>query len=186
MIRHLSSLLLLAALVSTPALAQDYPNKPIRLVVPAPPGGGTDALGRALGQKMSEGLGQPVIIDNRGGAAGNIAFEHVAKSPPDGYTIVIANSAIAAAPSLYRNLPFDVERDFAPIAEVAEGPLVLTVHPSVPVKDMKELVAYAKANPGKLNFASSGNGQVNHLAGELLKSMTKVEMQHVPYKGGDT
>ena len=178
--------LVFAALVSTLAVAQPYPNRQVRLVVPAPPGGGTDALGRALAQKLTEGFGQPVVVDNRGGAAGNIAHDLVAKAPADGYTIIIVNSAIAVAPSLYRDLPFDVERDFAPISELAEGPLVLVAHPSVPANSVAELIALAKARPGELNFGSSGSGQVNHLAGELLKSMAKVNLQHIPYKGGDT
>jgi tripartite-type tricarboxylate transporter receptor subunit TctC len=165
------------------ALAQ-YPNKPIRVVVPFPAGGTTDILARAAGQKMSEAWGQPVIIDNRPGAGGNIGAELVAKSPNDGYTLLmgtVGTHAINA--SLYSKMPYDHVKDFVPIVLVAGVPNVLVVHPSVPVNSVQELIAYGKANPGKLNFASSGSGTSIHLAGELFKVSTGVTMQHVPYKG---
>jgi tripartite-type tricarboxylate transporter receptor subunit TctC len=163
---------------------QVYPTKPVRLLVPAPPGGGTDILARVVAPKLSEGLGQSVIIENRGGAGGNIAAELVAKSPPDGYTLIIVNTAFSVVPSLYRNLPFDPARDFAPITHLMISPLLLVAHPSVPVTSVRGLINLAKARPGELNFASSGSGQSNHLAAELFKSMAKVDMVHVPYKGG--
>jgi tripartite-type tricarboxylate transporter receptor subunit TctC len=180
----LKGLVLALAVTAVSAFAQGYPSKPVRLVVPAPPGGGTDILARVIAPKLSEGLGQSVIVENRGGAAGNIAAELVAKSPPDGYTLIIVNTAFSVVPSLYRNLPFDPARDFVPITHVMISPLVLVAHPSVPVTSVRGLIALAKARPGELNFASSGSGQSNHLAGELFKSMAKVDMVHVPYKGG--
>jgi tripartite-type tricarboxylate transporter receptor subunit TctC len=176
----------LAALVVAPiAFAQStYPNKPIRIVVPFPAGGTTDILARAAGQKLTEAWSQPVIIDNRPGAAGNIGAELVAKSANDGYTLLmgtVGTHAINA--SLYAKMPYDHVKDFVPIVLVAGVPNVLVVHPSVPANSVQELIAYGKANPGKLNFASSGSGTSIHLAGELFKVSTGVQMQHVPYKG---
>jgi tripartite-type tricarboxylate transporter receptor subunit TctC len=175
--------LCVAALVPL-AHAQGYPAKPIRLVVPFPAGGATDILARAAGQKMTEAWGQPVVVDNRPGAAGNIGSELVAKAPNDGYTLLmgtVGTHAINA--SLYAKMPYDHVRDFAPVVLVAGVPNVLVVHPSVPASTVQELIAYGKANPGKLNFASSGSGTSIHLAGELFKVMTGVQMTHVPYKG---
>ena len=166
------------------AYAQGYPNKLIRLIVPWPPGGGADVLSRILGPYLAENLGQQVLIDNRGGAAGNIGAELAAKSPPDGYTIVFAYSGTHAVnPSIYSKMPFK-ESDFAPIIWLAEVPQVLIVHPSLPVKSVKDLVALAKAKPGELTYGSSGNGAINHLAGALFATLTKTNMVHVPYKGG--
>jgi len=172
------------ALAASFAHAQAYPAKPIRVVVPFPPGGATDILARAAGQKLTETLGQPVIIDNRPGAGGNIGSELVAKSGNDGYTLLmgtVGTHAINA--SLYAKMPYDHVKDFVPIVLVAGVPNVLVVHPSVPANSVQELIAYGRANPGKLNFASSGSGTSIHLAGELFKVMTGVQMTHVPYKG---
>ena len=166
------------------AFAQGYPNKLIRLIVPWPPGGGADVLSRILSPSLSENLGQQIVIDNRGGAAGNIGAELAAKSPPDGYTIVFAYSGTHAVnPSIYSKMPFK-ESDFAPIIWLAEVPQVLIVHPSLPVKSVKDLIALAKAKPGELTYGSSGNGAINHLAGALFATMTKTRMVHIPYKGG--
>ncbi len=164
--------------------AQNYPGKPIRLVLPYPPGGGTDVIARPLAQKLSENLGQQVIVDNRGGANGNIGMEFVAKSPPDGYTLLFGLTwQYAVNPSLYGKVPYDPVRDYASIALLANAPYVLVVHPSVPVKSVPELLALLKARPGQLAYSSSGNGSGAHLASELLRNMAHVEMTHVPYKG---
>ncbi len=166
------------------APAPTYPTKPIRLVVPFPPGGATDILARAVGQRLTEVWGQSVVIDNRPGAGGNIGTELVAKSAPDGYTLemgTVGTHAINA--SLYSKLPYDHVKDFVPVILVAGVPNVLVVNPSLPVSSVAELIAYAKANPGKLNFASSGNGTSIHLSGELFKTMAGVQITHVPYKG---
>lgn len=162
-----------------------YPSKPVRLVLPYPPGGGSDTIGRPLAQKMSEGLGQQVVVENRGGAGGNIGMEVVARSAPDGYTIVMALTAqLAVNPSLFRKLPYDPVKDFSPITLLAEGPYLLVVHPSLPVKSVKQLIELARTRPNEIIYASSGNGSGGHLAAELLKSMTGARMVHVPYKGG--
>ena len=161
-----------------------YPSKPVRLIVPWPPGGGADVLMRLLTPKLSEQLGQQVVIDNRGGAAGNIGAEMAAKSPPDGYTIVFAYSGTHSInPHIYSKMPFK-ESDFAPIIWLSSVPQVVVVHPSLPVKTIKDLIALAKAKPGQLTFGSSGNGAINHLAGELFSHMTGTKLVHVPYKGG--
>jgi tripartite-type tricarboxylate transporter receptor subunit TctC len=161
-----------------------YPAKPIRLIVPWPPGGGADVLTRMLTPKLIEGLGQQVIIDNRGGAAGNIGAELAAKSPPDGYTIVFAYSGTHSInPHIYSKMPFR-ESDFAPIIWLASVPQVVVVHPSLPVKTVKDLIALDRARPGQLSYGSSGNGAINHLAGELFNYMAKTRLVHVPYKGG--
>ncbi|MGZ8211882.1 MAG: Bug family tripartite tricarboxylate transporter substrate binding protein [Burkholderiales bacterium] len=161
-----------------------YPSKPLRLIVPWPPGGGADVLTRLLTPKLSEQLGQQVIIDNRGGAAGNIGAEMAAKSPADGYTIVFAYSGTHALnPHLYSRMPFK-ESDVAPVIGHAAGPQVVVVHPSLPVKTVKELIALDRAKPGQLTYGSSGNGAINHLAGELFNHMTGTKIVHVPYKGG--
>ena len=166
------------------AHAETYPAKSIRFIVPFPPGGPTDVLARVLGQKLSEQMGQPVVLDNRPGAGGNLGLELAAKSAPDGYTLLLgAVGTLTISPYLYAKLNYDPARDFQPISLVASMPNVLLVHPSVPAKTLKELVQLAKASPGKLNFGSGGAGTSNHLGGELLKSMTKIDIVHVPYKG---
>ena len=186
----MSSLLRFAILVFVgitfcgPAAAQQYPVRPIRMIIGFPPGGGTDIVGRIVGQRLSEVLGQQILPDNRGGASGQIAAELTAKAPPDGYTVMMAHiAAISILPSLYPKMPYDAARDFAPITLVAIGPNLLVVHPSVPVKSVKELVAFAKARPGQLHYASPGAGTVQHLAAELFKLQARVDMLHVPYKG---
>ncbi len=164
--------------------AQGYPGKTIRFIVPWPPGGGADVLSRIVSPKLAEALGQQVVIDNRGGAAGNIGAELAAKSPPDGYTIVFAYAGTHAInPSIYSKMPFK-ESDFAPIIWTAEVPQVLVVHPSLPVKTVKEVIALAKAKPDQLTYGSSGSGAMNHLTGALFTEMTKTKIVHVPYKGG--
>jgi tripartite-type tricarboxylate transporter receptor subunit TctC len=166
------------------ACAQSYPAKQIRFVVPFPPGGPADILSRTIGQVLSESWGQQVVIDNRAGAGGNIGAEIVAKAPPDGYTMLmgfVGTHAINS--SLYRDMPFDPVKDFEPVALVAMVTIILVVHPSVPVKSVRELIALAKAKPGELSFGSPGNGTPQHLAGELFDTMTGVRMVHVPYKG---
>jgi len=178
----------LVAVVAAAAGAQPnlnaYPNKSIRLVVPFPAGGTTDVLARAAAQKLTESLGQAVVVDNRPGAGGNIGAELVAKSAPDGYTLLMGTVGTHAInPSLYPKMPYDHVRDFAPIILVAGVPNVLVINPALPVNSVQELIAYAKANPGKVNFASSGNGTSIHLSGELFKSMAGVQMTHIPYKG---
>ena len=174
----------LLALSCAIASAQDYPSKPVRMVVGFPPGGGTDVVARILQPRLSELLGQPIVIDNRPGATGTVAAGQVAKSAPDGYTIMMGHVSVnAIAPSLFANLPYDVNRDFAPIALAASVPHLVVVHPSVPVSTLKELVAYLKAQPGKLTFPSAGNGSMPHLAGEFFQSLAGVKLLHVPYKG---
>ena len=163
---------------------QTYPAKPVRIVVPFPAGGPIDMTTRPLAQKLTEGLGGPVVVDNRGGANGNIGAENVAKSPPDGYSLVVgAGGGFAIGPHLYTKLPFDVFRDFAPVSLFLTLPQLLVVHPQLPVKTVKDLVALAKAKPNQLNFGSSGAGSTPHLAAELLKRSAQIEMVHVPYKG---
>jgi tripartite-type tricarboxylate transporter receptor subunit TctC len=185
--RTLAAGFFLAAACTFPAVAQDaqnYPTKPIRMIVPYPPAGGTDVVARILADPLSTTLGQPIIIDNRGGAAGNLGTDLAAKAPSDGYTILFTLSSHTINPKLYDNLPFDVERDFAPISLAALSPQILVANPSVPANNVRELIALAKAQPGKLNFASVGTGSPGHIAGELFKLKTGVDMVHVPYKGG--
>jgi tripartite-type tricarboxylate transporter receptor subunit TctC len=175
-----------AALVATPiaANAQVYPAKPVRLIVPFAPGGGNDVIARLLGQKLSETWKQQVVVENRPGAGGNIGAELVAKAPPDGYTLLLGHTGVFAInPSLYPKLSYDSQKDFSPVSLLATAPLVLVVHPNVPANSLRELIALAKAQPGKLNYASSGSGTGAHLSGELLRSMAKVDLTHVPYKG---
>jgi tripartite-type tricarboxylate transporter receptor subunit TctC len=161
-----------------------YPSKPVRIIVPWPPGGGADVLTRMLSPKLSEALGQQTVIDNRGGAAGNIGAELAAKSPPDGYTIVFAYSGTHSInPHIYSKMPFR-ETDFAPLIWLASVPQVVVVHPSLPVKTIKHLIALDRSKPGQLSYGSSGNGAINHLAGELFNHMTGTRLVHVPYKGG--
>ncbi len=177
---------LIIALVTLVALAhaQDYPAKPIRLIVPYSPGGPVDIVGRIVAQKLTDALAQQVIVDNRAGGGGNIAVEIVARSAPDGYTLLMgANGTNAINPSLYPRLPVDAVKDLAPIGMVASSPLILVTHPSLAAHSVKELVALAKAKPGAINFASSGSGSTAHLACELFKSLTAINIVHVPYKG---
>ena len=172
------------ALAGSTAVAQTYPTKSVRLVVAFAAGGTTDILARVLAQKITAATGQQFIVDNRPGAGGTIGSDLVAKSPADGYTLNFGStSSIAVAPSLYQNLPYDLLRDFMPVTEVADGPFVLAVHPSLPVRNVKELIALAKDRPDTLNFGSSGNGTSLHLAGEYLKFLANIKMMHVPYKG---
>jgi tripartite-type tricarboxylate transporter receptor subunit TctC len=174
----------LVAIVAAGAWAQAYPTRPIRIVVPFPAGGTTDVLARAVAQKLTESLGQPTVVDNRPGAGGNIGAELVAKSAPDGYTLLMGTVGTHAInPSLYPKMPYDHVRDFAPVILVAGVPNVLVINPALPINSVQELIAYGKANPGKLNFASSGNGTSIHLSGELFKTMAGVQMAHIPYKG---
>jgi len=163
--------------------AQAWPNKPVKLVVPFPAGGGTDAFARPLAAALSQALGQSFFIDNRGGAGGTIGAEIAAKSPNDGYTFLVGAVHHTIAVSVYSKLPYDLERDLMPVTLVAVVPNVVVVHPKVPVNSITELVAYAKANPNKLNFSSAGNGTSHHLAPELFKTMTGTQMNHIPYKG---
>ena len=165
------------------ALAQEWPVKPLRFIAPNLPGGPTDILARLIGQKLAETLGQPVVIENRAGAAGNIGTEAAAKAPPDGYTLVTGNNAtFGANVSLYKRLGFDPVKDFAPIVLAATQPNILVVHPSLPVTSVKELIVFAKARPGQLNYSGSGMGAAAHLAAELFKSMTATNLVHIPYK----
>jgi tripartite-type tricarboxylate transporter receptor subunit TctC len=178
--------LALGIATATPAAlaAEPFPNKPVRIVVPFTPGGSTDILARAIGQKLGEAWGQPVVVENKPGAGGNVGVELVAKAPPDGHTIVMGHvGTFAANPALYKSLPYDPVKDFAPITLVALVPNVLVVGPSVKARSLSELVAYAKANPGKLDYGSGGNGSAAHLATEYFKLRTGVDLQHVPYKG---
>jgi tripartite-type tricarboxylate transporter receptor subunit TctC len=183
----LSRVTLLIAMVFSivpQAHAQSYPRSPLKIVVPFPPGGGTDLLARLLGQKLNENWGQPVVTDNRAGANGTIGAAIVAKSSPDGYTLLLVPSGFAVNPSMYRKLPYSTEKDFAPITQLAASPLLVLVHPSLPAMSIKELIALAKARPGQINYASSGNGSPPHLATEHFKTMAGVNMVHIPYKGG--
>jgi tripartite-type tricarboxylate transporter receptor subunit TctC len=164
--------------------AQSYPSKPIRFIVPFPPGGGNDLVARELAQYLAEPLGQPVIVDNRPGASTIIGTELAAKAAPDGHTIFMGNnSTLAINPNLYRKLPYDAVKDFAPVSLLASAPFVLLVHPSLPVRSVKELIALARARPGQLNFGSAGTGITTHLAGEMFNIMARVNMVHIPYKG---
>ncbi|SDD42922.1 Tripartite-type tricarboxylate transporter, receptor component TctC [Cupriavidus sp. YR651] len=169
---------------STLAAAGSFPDKPIRMVVPFPPGGTTDLLGRVLASRLSETLGQQVVVDNRPGAGGTIGSDAVAKAPADGYTLLFGTVGTQSInTSLYKRLPYDAQKDFTPVALFAGVPNILVVNPKVPAKSVKELVAYAKAHPNALNMGSAGNGTTNHLSGELFKSMANVQIVHVPYKG---
>ena len=175
---------LLLTLMSGAAAAQDYPNRAIRMIVTFPPGGGADIVARAIAPSLIEQLGQQVVIDNRPGGSGIIGLELAAKSPPDGYTLVVGiTGTLAINPSLFDKLAYDPVRDFTPISLVAVGPNILVVHPSVPVRSVPELIAFAKQRPGKLSYASSGTGGAPHLAGELFKHMAGLDMVHIPYKG---
>jgi len=184
--RLLGAALLLQVLPMTQSLAQSpaYPSKPVRIIVATPPGGPYDETARAIGPRLTEIWGQPVIVDNRPGAANIIGATAAAKSPPDGYTFFLANVASQAiTPALRKNLPYDPQRDFAPVTLMLSSPLVIVVHPSMPVKTVRELVSLAKSKPGGLNYASAGVGNLQHLAMELLQSMAGIRMNHIPYKG---
>ncbi len=181
-----TQLILGAALLAatTVAAAQNYPQRPVRFVVPYAPGGSTDTLARSMGGKLSELLGQQVVVDNRPGANGDIGMSIVAKAPPDGYSIVLGYIAnLAIGPSLYAKMPYDPVKDFATITQVAGASNIFVTHPSLPAKNFKEFIGYVKANPKKVSFASAGVASVGHLTGELLNDMAGIDMQHVPYKG---
>ena len=181
-VRTLAICIVLAACASLPAAAQKYPAKPVRIVVGFQPGGGTDIAARVIAQKLAESLGGSFIVDNRPGAAGNLAADIVAKAGPDGYTIFMANSTIAI-PSLFKSLPFDVRKDFAPLSNIALGPSVLIVQSGLPASDIKGLIALAKSKPGQLTYGSGGLGNITHLAMAHFASMSGIDMVHVPYKG---
>jgi tripartite-type tricarboxylate transporter receptor subunit TctC len=176
---------LAAGALIAPALAQSgtYPNRPVRIVVPFAPGGGVDTVGRLVAAKMSDLLGQPVIIENRGGAGGNVGTTVVAKSPPDGYTILFTTSGHAISPALYRNLPFDAAKDFVPVTQILATTFVLMAKPSLPANTLVDLIALAKAKPGTLNYGSSGHGSSLHVAVEMFKQSAGVDITHVPYRG---
>ena len=174
------ALALLAGAVS----AQSYPSKPVRVVIPWPPGGSNDVVGRIVTQKVGENLGQQFIVDNRAGAAGSIGADVVAKAPPDGYTLMVHSTSHVGNAHLYKKLPYDTLKDFTGVALLAAQPGALTIHPSLPVKTVKEFIALAKARPGTINYSSSGNGSAPHLSMELLVAMTGIKIVHVPYKGG--
>jgi len=174
--------LLLLTLLGNVSWAQGFPNKPIRFIVPFPPGGGAESTVRLVAQKMSEGLGQPVVVETRPGAGGNIGTEYVARSQPDGYTLLLATSGMSIQPHMAR-LNWDPVRDFTPIGLIASYGLVIAAHPSVPAQNMQELISYAKANPGKLTYGSSGSGGPLHMGAELFNSQATTRMLHIPYKG---
>lgn len=165
------------------ALSQGYPSKPVRIIVPFPPGQASDLIARLVGHKMTEHWGQQAVVDNRPGAGGNIGSDLGAKAAPDGYTLTMATAALPISATIYSKLPFDPARDYAPIALMSVTPLVLVVHPALPAKSVKELIALARARPGQLNFASSGVGTSHHLSGEMLKTVAGIDIVHVPYKG---
>src|SRR5438128_11291992 len=175
--------LLLAALPVSAQAPDSYPSKPLRFILPFPPGGPTDILGRLIGERLASSLGQPVIVENRGGAGGNVGAEAAAKSAPDGYTLVLVAPSLAISPSLYSKLNYDPLRDFAPVGLVATVPNVIVTHPSVPVNTLAEFIRLAKTKPGGMNFGSGGSGTSNHLAGELFNIVAGVKLVHVPYKG---
>jgi tripartite-type tricarboxylate transporter receptor subunit TctC len=169
--------------IASASFAQQYPGKAIRYVVPFPPAGATDILARFVADKLVPALGQQVVVDNRAGASGNVGMDHVAKSPPDGYTIVMCTAAQFINETLYAKIPFSIPRDFTAVALVAHVPNIMEVHPSIPVRTVKEFIALAKSRPGQLNYASSGSGTSIHMSAELFQMMTGVRMLHVPYKG---
>jgi tripartite-type tricarboxylate transporter receptor subunit TctC len=176
---------LLVWIFTTLSVAQSYPSKPVHLIVPFPPGGPTDIVGRLVAQKLSEGIGQPVVVENRPGAGGTVGSTVVAKSAPDGYTLPYGStSTLAIAPSLYKNISYDPRKSFAPISLVSRGPILVAVNAQVPARTLKEFIDLAKKSPGKLSYSSGGNGTPPHLAGELFKTVAGIDVLHVPYKGG--
>jgi tripartite-type tricarboxylate transporter receptor subunit TctC len=184
-------LILLGSIISgllsaVPASAQTYPTKPIKLIVPWAPGGGIDNLGRVVGEKLGESLGQPIVIENRPGAASSVGTAFVAKAAPDGYTLILSNTTHSINATLYRTLPYDSIKDFSPVIFMASSMGVLVVYPAFPANTVKDLVAMAKAKPGTINYGSAGNGSIQHLAGELFKSIAQIDLVHVPYKAGGT
>jgi len=181
---HLAASAVALPALSRFAVAQAYPSRPVRIIVPFPAGQATDSIARLIGQSLSERLGQTFVIENRTGAGGNSGTEAVVHAPPDGYTLLLAGLSSAFNATLYKKLNFDFIRDIAPVASIGGGPYVMVVNPSVPAKTVPEFIAHAKANPGKINMASSGNGSVSHVFGELFKMMTGVDLVHVPYRGG--
>jgi tripartite-type tricarboxylate transporter receptor subunit TctC len=181
---RIAAVALLAQCATTPSAAQNYPDKAVRMIVPLVPGGSVDTLARVLAQKLSESLGKQFVVDNRGGASGNIGSELVARAAPDGYTLLAVSMTLVVNPFLFGKLPFDAERDFAPISLIGAAPLVLVTHPSVQVSAVQELIALAKKQPGRLNYASGGKGTNSHLPMELFKNLTGVNIVHVPYRGG--
>ena len=181
---HAAVAALLVVASALPVFAQSFPSKPVRFIVPYPPGGPLDEVARAVAQKLTPVWGQQVLVDNRSGAGGSIGVDVVAKSPPDGYTMVLANSGpITVNVTLRKDLPYDPLKDLAPVTQIIGAPMVLVVHPSLPVRSVKDLIALARANPGKLNYASAGIGNLQHLGMEHLQALAKVKMHHVPYKG---
>jgi tripartite-type tricarboxylate transporter receptor subunit TctC len=181
---HLAASAAALPAVSRIAWAQAYPSRPVRIIVPFPAGQASDSIARLMGQWLSERLGEAFVIENRTGAGGNIGVEAVVRAPPDGYTLLLVGLSHAINATLYKKLNFDFIRDIAPVASIGGGPYVMVVNPSVPAKTVPEFIAYAKANPGKINMASSGNGALTHVFGELFKTMTGINLVHVPYRGG--
>src|SRR5262245_10325574 len=179
-------LLVLAIAWTSAVFGQAYPSRPLKFILPFPPGGSTDLLGRALAERLSDQLKQPVVPENRPGAGGNVGAEATARAAPDGYTLVLCAPSLAISVSLYPKLNYDPVKDLAPVALVANIPNLFVVHPSVPVNSLQDLVRHLRQNPGKLNFGSGGAGTSNHLASELFRALAKVEFTHVPYKGAET
>ena len=184
MLRFITAATIAIGVIATPVAAQDYPNKPIKMLVGYAPGGGSDIIARLLAQNLQVKLGQPVVVENRPGAGGNIAAGVVATARPDGYTLLMTPNTISMAPALYEKIAFDVAKDLAGVAIIANSPIVLIVHPTLPVNSIAELIQYAKTHPGKLSYSTPGVGTPQHLATELFKSMTASNIVHVPYKGG--
>ena len=182
-IRCLLAALVAAASIASSVCAQNYPNRPIRFVVPFSPGGAADVPGRILTQKLTDALGHQVVVDNRPGAGSTIGADQVAKAPPDGYTLLTISNTHFVSAALYKKLPYDSVADFAPVTQVTSAPNVIVVHPSLPAKTVRELIALAKAKPGKIDYASSGNGSTQHLTGALFTKMAGIEMTHIPYRG---
>src|SRR5260221_2786998 len=177
------TLLLYACLIAITAAAQSYPRAPVRMIVPFPAGGGVDVAGRVLAQALTESVGKPFVIENRGGANGNIGTELVARASADGYTLLFTGAGLVTNPSLYKKVPYDPVKDFEPVSLMALGPNILVAHPSLAVRSVAELIAAAKARPGEIGFAGSGSGSTPHLAGELFNAMAGVQMVHIPYRG---
>ena len=184
MLRFITAAAIAVGVIATPAAAQDYPNKPLKMLVGYAPGGGSDIIARLISQNLQIKLGQPVVVENRPGAGGNIAASVTATARPDGYTLLMTPNTISMAPALYEKVPFDVVKDLTGVAIIANSPIVLIVHPTLPVNSIAELIQYAKSNPGKLSYSTPGVGTPQHLATELFKSMTASDIVHVPYKGG--